>query len=122
MKVIYVAGPFRGETAWAIHQNVARAEQLALRVAKLGAMPLCPHKNTENFHGELTDDFWIEGTKELLRRCDAVIMTEYWQDSAGAKGEFAEAERLGIRVFLTLYSLGQWLRGAEGHAVQGGDR
>ena len=73
MKVVYIIGPFRGKSHWEVAENVRNAERLGLEVAKLGAMPLIPHKNTENFDGLLTDEFWIEGTKELLRRADAAI-------------------------------------------------
>jgi hypothetical protein len=30
MKVVYIAGKFRGPNAWEIHRNVHRAEQAAL--------------------------------------------------------------------------------------------
>lgn len=109
MKVVYVAGPFRGPTAWDIQQNVRRAEQCALEVAKLGAMPICPHKNTENFHGLLTDSFWLDGTLELMRRCDGVYAMPSWKRSLGATAEVEEAQRLGIPVFFSFSEMVAWL-------------
>lgn len=48
MFVIYVAGPYRGKDNYVIHQNVAKAEALALEVWKMGnAAAICPHLNTE---------------------------------------------------------------------------
>ncbi len=37
-------------------------------------MALCPHKNTAGFGGlpGCSDDMWLQGDLELLRRCDAV--------------------------------------------------
>lgn len=99
MKVIYIAGPFRAPTAWGIAENVRRAERAALEVAKLGAMPLCPHANTAHFQGECTDQFWLDGTMELLRRCDAVLTVEGWLASSWARAEVEEALRLGKPVF-----------------------
>jgi hypothetical protein len=98
-KVIYVAGPFRGPTAWAIAENVRHAERWAYQLACCGAMPLVPHTNTLNFHGELTDQFWLDGTLELMRRCDGAVFIPGWRLSAGSRGEWQEAERLGLPRF-----------------------
>jgi len=99
MKVVYVAGPFTAKTAWDIENNIRRAEELGFEVAKAGAMPLIPHANTRWFHGQCTAEFWYEGTLELLRRCDAIILVKDWDTSKGARGEEAEAKRLGLPVF-----------------------
>jgi hypothetical protein len=114
MKVVYVIGPYRGKTHWEVVENVRRAEQLGLKVAMLGAMPLIPHKNTENFDGLLDDDFWLEGTKELLRRADAAITVEAldlpWRYSVGSAGEVKEmVDVLKRPVFHSLDSLRLWL-------------
>ena len=108
MKVIYVAGPFRGKTAWDVECNIRRAEELALAVSRVGAMPMCPHTNTRFFNGE--GQFWLDGTMELLRRCDAVVLTHDWERSSGARAEVAEAERIGLPVFLGAAELNDWLQ------------
>lgn len=113
MKVVYVAGPFRGKTEWEIHSNVHIAECASLQIAYLGAMPLCPHKNTEHFHGLLTDQFWLDGTLELLRRADAVLVLSGWEHSHGTLGEIKEAGRLGIPVFRKFNDLSDWIKGEE---------
>lgn len=99
MKVVYIAGPFRASTAWGIAQNVREAERWALEVAKCGAMPLCPHTNTANFHGMLTEEFWIEGTLELLKRCDAALFIPNWMESAGARAEHVYCETNNLPMF-----------------------
>jgi hypothetical protein len=101
VKVVYVAGPFRGATGWDVEQNVRRAEELGIEVAALGAMPLIPHANTRFFHGTISDQFWLDGTLELLRRTDALVLVRGWERSAGATAEKLEAERLGLPVFDT---------------------
>ena len=93
LKVIYIAGPFRASTHWGVVQNVRRAEVWGLEVAKAGHMPLIPHANTPHFHGLGSEDFWIEGTAELLRRCDGIIAIPWSKDSSGTRGELAEASR-----------------------------
>jgi nucleoside 2-deoxyribosyltransferase len=97
--VVYVAGPFRGENHWEIAQNIRRAELVGMRLAKAGFMPLIPHANTANFHGTLDDQFWLEGTMELMSRCDAVYFDVGWELSEGCKAEMAYAKELGIPVF-----------------------
>lgn len=109
MRVIYIAGPYRGKSAWAVEQNIRRAEELAFQVAEAGAMPLCPHANTRNFNGTLTDEFWIEGTLELLRRCDAVILVKGWEKSSGTRGEIEEAKKLDLPLFYDQCELRAWL-------------
>ena len=109
MKVVYIAGPFRAATSWGIEQNVRAAEAVALEVAKLGAMPMCPHKNTQHFHGLLTAQFWIDGTLELMRRCDAVMLVGDWRSSSGTMGEMDEAARIKIPIFEKLEQLERWL-------------
>jgi len=112
MRVVYVAGPFRGPHAWAIEQNIRRAEEAGFEVAKLGAMPLIPHTNTRYFHGALPDQFWLDGTVELLYRCDAALFIEGWENSSGSRNEYEECKRRGIPAFTTLQELAVWLEAA----------
>lgn len=109
MKVVYVAGPFRGPNAWEIEQNIRRAEELALEVWKLGVAVLCPHTNTRFFQGAADDSIWLEGDLELLKRCDAVILTKDWERSSGARAEVERARELGIPVCQTVEQLQAWL-------------
>lgn len=102
MKLIYVAGPFRGKNSWDMENNIRRAEALALEVWRLGAAAICPHCNTRFFQGAAPDEVWLSGTLEMLRRCDAVITTHDWQLSKGARAEVAEAYTRGIPVFSSI--------------------
>lgn len=108
MKVVYVAGPFRGRNAWEIEENIRRAERLALEVWRLGCACLCPHTNTRFFQGAAPDALWLNGDLELLKRCDAVILTEDWERSSGARAEVDLALSRGIRVFRTIEDLRRW--------------
>jgi hypothetical protein len=109
MKVIYIAGPFRGATAWDIELHVRHAEAMAFEVAQLGAMPLCPHTNTRHFHGTKDDQFWLDGTIELMSRCDGVMVTDDWSRSQGARLEVKRAGLLNLPVFDSLDALRVWL-------------
>lgn len=109
MKVVYVAGPFRGKSSWDIEENIRRAERLALEVWRSGAAALCPHCNTRFFQGAADDAVWLDGDLELLARCDAVLMTPDWQRSSGARAEQEFAVKRGIPVFETLDALKAWI-------------
>ena len=116
MKVVYIAGRFRGPTAWDVAQNVRLAEAAGLEVAKLGAMPLIPHANTALFNGQLTEEFWVKGTAQLLRRCDGLFVFDPLDvdRSAGTKAEVDLAEELHMPAFFgheALGDLGRWARG-----------
>ena len=110
IKLIYVAGPYRAALPYQIQTNIHRAWRLGVEVAKLGAMPVIPHANTAHMDGLQSDDFWLEATLQLMRRCDAVLVTPDWERSFGARGEVEEAKRLGIPVFYGLSTLEGWLR------------
>lgn len=107
--VVFIAGPFSGPTPWDVELNVRHAELAALDVARLGAMPLCPHTNTRFFDKQLTDDFWLRGTIELLSRCDALFAIGNWEKSEGARAEVDFAYKNSIRVFDDYYELAAWI-------------
>ena len=110
MRVIYLAGPFRGPDHFVIHQNICRAEALALEVWRMGAACLCPHLNTAHFQNAAPDHVWPDGDRELLLRCDGVLLTPDWEKSAGARSEKDTAEQHNIPVFWTLDELKDWLQ------------
>jgi len=101
MKVVYIAGKYRGPNPWAVEQNVQAAQAVAAKVIVAGHMPLTPHLNTAHMEGLADDAFFLAGTMELLRRCDAVLCVSNWRDSVGARAEVEEARRLGLPVFGT---------------------
>lgn len=110
MKVVYVAGPFRGPNNWEIEENIRRAERLALEVWRSGAACLCPHTNTRFFQGAADEAVWLDGDLEMLKRCDAIIMTDDYQRSSGARAEHDCAVVEGIPVFYSITTLRKWLQ------------
>ena len=43
---------------------------------------------------------WLEGDMELLRRCDAVVLTPDWERSSGARAERQAAYNWSIPVYV----------------------
>lgn len=97
--LVYIAGPFAGPTNYDVQQNVNEAEALGLRVAYAGALPVIVHTMNRNFYGQLTETFWLAGVMELLRRCDAIMLSSRWESSNGAKAEYGLARTLQIPIF-----------------------
>jgi hypothetical protein len=114
--VAYVAGPFRSSSAyvanhqdmWGVQKNVMHAMELARQAWLEGFAVICPHANTMFFTGAAPDSVWLDGDLELLRRSDAVLLTDNWEKSSGARAEVEEANRVGIPVFTSLAALVMW--------------
>lgn len=106
--LIYVAGRYRAPDRAAIAQNIAAARQVGMETARLGWFPVIPHSNTshmDHYLPELGDDYWLSGTKELMERCDALVLVPGWETSEGTKGEIARADELRIPVYRSLEQL-----------------
>jgi len=114
IKLVYVAAPYRAKTREAVAQNVAAARHVGSIVMRLGMLPVMPTVNTAfldyDFPGVTDDQFWIDGTLELMRRCDMVVMVDGWQYSTGATGELEEAKRLGIPVYMSTVELEEGMK------------
>lgn len=121
MRKVYVAGKFRGKTPWHVHLNVCVAESWAFQVASVGALPLCPHAMYRNYDKTQTDEFWLSGTLEWLKCCDAIAMCPGWEESSGSVAEHKWAVDHGLEVFMlddpdALNRMREWV----GHKLTGG--
>lgn len=102
MKLIYVAGAYSGATPEEIDLNIEAARKIGQLCVRKNWYPIIPHANTAGFDrvaSEVSYNFWIEGTLEAMRRCDAVIMVPGWECSGGAVGEIEIANQLEMDVY-----------------------
>ena len=111
MKLIYIAGPIRAATDWKKKLNIDRAEALSLVLWKSGFVTFLPHTAGKEFSGELDDKTILNGDKEILKRCDAVLLMENWETSEGSKGEMKFATGMEIPVFDDIKDLIRWRDG-----------
>ena len=96
LPLIYIVGPFRGPTPLDVRLNVEHARTYGLIVAKAGGYPIIPHTMTADFDKQLDDQFWLDGTMEMLSRCDAIALIPHWRLSTGARAEKDAAEVFGL--------------------------
>lgn len=100
--VCYIAGPYRAQTRAGIELNIQAARAVGLLCCRKGWSPVVPHANTGHLDAvdpSIGDEFWLASTKELLRRCDAVVLVPGWEQSQGTRDEIIEAEQRGIPVY-----------------------
>ena len=109
MKVVYIIGRYRGKNACEVQDHIEIARHMAIWVWEAGAAALCPHLNTAHFDGLCNDEAFLQGTMELMRRCDAAVACHNWEESQGSRAEIAECMKLGIPVFYKISELEQWL-------------
>lgn len=110
MKLVYIAGPFRGANGWEVENNVRRAEETAFEVHSVGAFAVCPHTNTRFFDGTLDDRHWLDGTMILMLRCDAVLFMPRWEKSRGCIAEMEQARIFKLPIFHNVKELEGWLK------------
>lgn len=98
MKVAYISGPYRGKTENEVVANIKAAEVVAIKYWRLGYAVICPHKNTALFDGICSEDVFLEGDIEIMKRCDVVVMMKEWRNSSGARKELEIATRNGLAI------------------------
>lgn len=111
MKLIYIAGSYTADEPYKVKTNIMKADLLAMDVELLNleAFPICPHTNTAHHEGTRPGTYFIAGTLELSRRCDAILVVPGSENSIGTKGEIRDAHRRGAPVFYNVNELEEWL-------------
>jgi hypothetical protein len=103
-KLIYVAGKYTGKTWSEIEDNIRKAEEVSIQLIQRGWAVITPHKNTGHYEiyekvAGITYNDWIEISKTLLSKCDAIIMLHGWQSSKGARIEYDFACEMGMPIY-----------------------
>lgn len=101
MKLLYIAGRYRGRNQQEVSDNVEAARYMGKLATEKGWMPVIPHTCTHGMEHvtDTSEEFWLEGTLELMKRCDAVLMVPGWRNSRGSCSEMDEAERLEMPIY-----------------------
>lgn len=94
-EIVFVSGKYRGD----IEANITKAESVAKRLWQEGFIVICPHLNTARFDGICSDDIWLLGYLEILKRCDSIYMMDNWQESEGSYQELKVAREAGLKIY-----------------------
>lgn len=98
MKVAYIIGPYRAKTVYGMVQNIKRAEKVALKYWEKGYAVICPHKNTGLLDGQVDDEVWLKGDRELIKRSDVIVVMKNWEKSKGSVKEIELAKMLNKEI------------------------
>ncbi len=98
MRVIYIAGPYRGKTENEVFANIMRAREVAYKLWQENWVVICPHLNTMLMSDHDVEKY-LTGSLELLSRCDDIFMLKGWKQSEGAVAEYELAQKLGLGIW-----------------------
>ena len=102
-RIIFISGPYRGETPHDINTNIDRARDVAEYLWEIGYGVFCPHLNSAHMDGIAPDENFLEADLEIMERtCDALVCVTGWENSEGACAEVDWARKIPIPVFKTL--------------------
>ena len=110
MFLIYIIGPFRASNSWIMECNIRKAEETALELWKRHFAVICPHTNTRFFQGVLPDVDFLDGDKEILKRCNAALCIDGWRKSVGCISEVIYAKSMNVRCFVDIDELDDFFR------------
>jgi len=112
MRIVYLAGPYRGKTRDGasyneIEANIRQAEKAAIALWDAGFGVFCPHLNTAHFEVKSTTppELYLQADLRMLDACTDILMLPGWKESAGAKRELHRARELGLAVYYSLEGL-----------------
>ncbi len=105
MKLLYIAGPYRAyrkDGNYDVDLMLERTLEMrrtARKYLELGYAVIAPLLNTFLLDSEkLADNFWIEMDKEIIVRCDGIVMMKGYEDSKGCTEELRYAKELGMAI------------------------
>jgi len=102
---LYIAGAYRAETEWELHQNIENAREAAIEGWKRGYSVFCPHLNSGHMGGVVDDSEFLAAGLDMVTKCQAMFMLPDWQDSEGAVRERKVAKTLDLPIYYSLDEL-----------------
>lgn len=97
MKLVFLAGPFRGDgSEEAKQQRIVAAKQQADCLVKNSISFYSPHLNLSQLlvqSGSAHEEYAIRTQKEFLMRCDILAVLPNWEESSGTKDEIEWAKQ-----------------------------
>lgn len=113
IKIVYLASPYSAKTMYGVECNIHEVRGAALELAKKKIVFFCPVLHTAHFETYLGKDdpgyeYWLASTIEMLKRCDAMLLSGSWMSSTGVLRETDVAKELRIPIFMSMHKLEEW--------------
>lgn len=108
MFVAFVSGPYRSVTHDAVYQNQQSARAVARDLWAVEFAAICPHLNSAWFSDGSSENRFLNGYCEILKRCDLVVTAPGWGGSLGAIAEVEVAKANGIPVVHSIGAAVAW--------------
>lgn len=100
-QIVYESAPYRSK--WGLLGrlwNVYKAVKDARTVAKQGYCVFVPHLwALLDPLGQVGEDFWLQCGLKMIPKCQIIRMRKGWEKSAGAWGEWYDAQQYGLKVW-----------------------
>lgn len=97
-KIVYVAGPYHGDT----ERNIANAERKSIELIRAGFAVFTPHKNTAGYEqyedSEITWQTWIDIDLAILACCDILYVLKNSEHSKGTQREIQFATEHNMEI------------------------
>lgn len=101
MRIVYICSPYRAADEETLHRNIEYARELAREALLRGESPVTVHLYMTQCLNE-TDrqerETGLAAGREIIPRCDAVMVGVRHGISAGMKAEIDFARRCGVPV------------------------
>jgi len=98
----YLSSPYTHDDPWVRHDRYERALDALTYLLSKDMIVFSPIVHSHHVDGRLRrtkgHDFWMRQSKELLYRCDGliVLMLDGWKRSVGVAEEIEIAKRMGL--------------------------
>lgn len=104
--MVYISGPYSAETPYLKNKNIRRAIEVHEAATAAGFVVYCPHTTSHPLDGMpgMEHQDWLLHDFEVIRRCDAVVLTPMWETSNGATQEVDFARQHNIPIFRSVES------------------
>ena len=116
VKTVYVFGPFRKDP----EGNKLKFEEASRKLWKAGFYALNPIANCFYMHGEIEEEEFARRDVEALKKLnfDAGFRMAGWEDSSGARQEFAILCSKGVPIFDSVEEMCKWRDEVEKYEVK----
>ena len=107
---VYVAGKYSDDNVLDVLKNMRKGIKKSAKLFELGYAPFCPWID---YHYVLSSDApdaitvqdFYDYSIEWLKKSDAVLVLQDWEDSHGTVKEVEMARSLGIPIFLSVSAM-----------------